>query len=89
MTWRTGVTHLLQRVPPQRTRAAQGSRAMTSENRSNERPRHYGCLVLGFILLLLVLLAVALFWRSAWWTEAGAPGAARHRASLLPGSAGV
>lgn len=36
-----------------------------------------GCMpiviALGVVLLLLIILAIALFWRSAWWEESGAP----------------
>jgi hypothetical protein len=36
-----------------------------------------GCLPLvlgiGLVLLLVIILAVALFWRSIWWKESGAP----------------
>lgn len=40
---------------------------------SESRMRGYGCIIIAFVLLFLLLLLGALFWRSAWWSEAGAP----------------
>ena len=40
---------------------------------TERRMRGYGCLIIALVLLVFLLLIVALVWRSAWWTEAGAP----------------
>lgn len=52
---------------------------MTTRIPDREAPRSTswflrpGCLILAIIMFLMLLLAVALFWRSAWWVDSGAP----------------
>lgn len=40
---------------------------------TERRSRSVGCLLLAVLLLLLLVALIALFWRSAWWVESGAP----------------
>ncbi len=35
--------------------------------------REFGCLILVFVAILLIVFLTLLFWRSLWWEEEGAP----------------
>jgi hypothetical protein len=52
----------------------------------NDNPGRYGCLLLTMVLLFVLLVALALAWRSGWWRESGArlPRGTRNGPTVLP-----